>query len=61
MRTFLKQISLTSLLVVIVFMQLSAGVRLPALVSDGMVLQREQKVKIWGWAAPGEKVTVKIN
>lgn len=60
MRTFLKQISLTSLLVVIVFVQLSAEVRLPALVSDGMVLQRAQKVKIWGWAAPDEKVTVKF-
>lgn len=25
-------------------------VRLPKLVSDGMVLQRDTKVKIWGWA-----------
>ena len=25
-------------------------VRLPALISDGMMLQREAKVKIWGWA-----------
>ena len=60
MKTILKQIALSSLLVIIVFVQLSAEVRLPALVSDGMVLQREQKVKIWGWAAPGEKVTVKF-
>ncbi|WP_246853703.1 sialate O-acetylesterase [Rufibacter aurantiacus] len=33
-------------------------VRLPKLVSDGMVLQRDAKTNIWGWAAPGEKVTV---
>lgn len=33
-------------------------VRLPALVSDGMVLQRDTPVTIWGWATPGEKVTV---
>jgi sialate O-acetylesterase len=32
--------------------------RLPRLISDGMVLQRDTKVKIWGWAAPGEIVTV---
>ncbi|HEX5168944.1 MAG TPA: sialate O-acetylesterase [Cyclobacteriaceae bacterium] len=33
-------------------------VRLPKLVSDGMILQREANVRIWGWAAAGEKVTV---
>ena len=36
----------------------SAQVRLPRLVSNGMVLQREQPVRIWGWARPGEAVTV---
>ncbi len=30
------------------------------LVGDGMVLQRETAVRIWGWAAPGEKVTVRF-
>ena len=35
-----------------------AKVKLPALVSDGMVLQREQPVKIWGTAEPGESVKV---
>ena len=38
----------------------SAQVRLPQLVSDGMVLQREAPVKIWGWASPGEKITLTI-
>lgn len=32
--------------------------RLPKLISDGMILQRDKKVKIWGWALPEEKVTV---
>jgi sialate O-acetylesterase len=35
-----------------------AQVRLPRLVSNGMVLQREAPVRIWGWAKPGEAVTV---
>ncbi len=35
-------------------------VSLPRLVSDGMVLQRNTDVKIWGWAAPNEKVSVKF-
>lgn len=38
-----------------------AQVRLPQLISDGMVLQRDAKLKIRGWAAPGEKVTIKFN
>ena len=33
-------------------------IRLPRLISDGMVLQRDTNTKIWGWAAPGEKVTL---
>lgn len=40
----------------------SAGqVRLPQLVRDSMILQRESKVKIWGWASPGEKIAVRFN
>jgi sialate O-acetylesterase len=35
-----------------------AQVRLPRLVSDGMVLQRDRPVHIWGWARPGEAVAV---
>lgn len=35
-----------------------AQIRLPKLVSDGMVLQRDVPVKIWGWAASGEAVNV---
>lgn len=34
------------------------AVRLPQLVADGMVLQRDAKVKIWGWADAGEKIVV---
>lgn len=33
-------------------------VKLPSLVSNGMVLQRDMPVKIWGWASPGEKIIV---
>lgn len=38
-----------------------AQVRLPKLVSDGMVLQRDTKLTIWGWAKPSEKVALKFN
>ena len=35
-------------------------VKLPALVRDSMIIQRNTKLKIWGWAHPGEKVNVKF-
>lgn len=35
-------------------------VRLPRLISSGMVLQRNADVRIWGWASPGEKVTIRF-
>lgn len=36
------------------------NIRLPVLISDGMVLQRDIKLNIWGWGSPGEKVRVKF-
>lgn len=38
-----------------------AEVRLPRLISDGMVMQRDTKVNVWGWAAANEKVTVRFH
>jgi sialate O-acetylesterase len=40
---------------------LFANVTLPKLFGDNMVLQRNKPIHIWGWAAPGEKVTVKFH
>ena len=37
---------------------LYANVRLPALISDHMLLQRDTPLRIWGWADAGEQVTV---
>jgi sialate O-acetylesterase len=33
-------------------------VKLPKLVRDSMILQRDAKVKIWGWASPKEKIKI---
>ncbi|MES2329835.1 MAG: sialate O-acetylesterase [Bacteroidota bacterium] len=43
------------------YCQLSAQVKLPTLISDNMVLQRDADIKVWGWAAKGEAVTVSFN
>jgi sialate O-acetylesterase len=36
----------------------AADVRLPRLISDGMVLQRDKPIHVWGWADEGEQVKV---
>src|SRR5574341_193357 len=38
-----------------------ADVKLPALISDGMVLQQGIDVPLWGWADEGESVTVEFQ
>ncbi|HZL87112.1 MAG TPA: sialate O-acetylesterase [Pirellulaceae bacterium] len=39
----------------------SADVRLPAIFADHMVLQQGIECRVWGWADPGEEVTVSID
>ncbi|SFV11668.1 sialate O-acetylesterase [Pseudoduganella namucuonensis] len=38
-----------------------AAVRLPAVLSDHAVLQRGERVPVWGWADPGEEVNVRFG
>lgn len=41
--------------------KLSAQVKLPAIISDNMILQQNTKAALWGWAAPGEEITITNN
>ena len=41
--------------------QSRADVRLAGVFGDHMVLQRDRPVRVWGWAEPGEKVTVTLE
>src|SRR4051812_47525657 len=36
-------------------------IKLPKLISDGMILQRDTKTKLWGWASPNEKIIITFN
>ncbi|WP_038163061.1 sialate O-acetylesterase [Verrucomicrobium sp. BvORR106] len=38
-----------------------AAVKLPHIFTDHMVLQRDVKIPVWGWADPGEKISVKLG
>lgn len=50
------------LLLILVLPQLIiADVKLNTLFSDGMVLQRETEIPIWGWADPHEKIFIKAS
>jgi sialate O-acetylesterase len=53
--------SIAPLLVLFIFQTTPCQVRLPRLISDGMVLQRGTPVLVWGWAAVGEHVSVSFN
>ncbi|MDH4242075.1 MAG: sialate O-acetylesterase, partial [Phycisphaerae bacterium] len=38
-----------------------ADVKLPAVIGDNMVLQRDRAAHIWGWAEPGEEIMVSAS
>ena len=38
-----------------------AQLRLPAIFSDGMVMQRFAPIPVWGWGKPGEKIKVTLG
>lgn len=40
---------------------LFAQLKLPAVISDNMVLQQQANVTIWGWARAAEKITIKAD
>ena len=56
----LKNSTIPLLLSLLACATASAEVTLPKLISDGMVLQRNTELKIWGWAAASEIVRVQF-
>lgn len=49
------------ILAFLITISLNAQIKLPKLISDGMILQRDTKVNIWGWASPNEKIELDFN
>jgi sialate O-acetylesterase len=45
----------------LIFNQATAQVKLPQIIRDSMILQRDAKINIWGWASKGEKINVRFN
>ncbi|MFC3560344.1 sialate O-acetylesterase [Pedobacter jamesrossensis] len=57
----MKKLACCAAILLLSFINVKAEVRLPRLVSNGMILQRDQTIKIWGWADIGEKITLTFN
>jgi sialate O-acetylesterase len=56
-----KQLLILKTLILFFAVEATAQLKLPALVSDGMVLQRDKKITIWGWAPVGDNITIRFN
>ncbi len=54
-----KIFHIAAIMLVSAFVSANAQVRLPSVFGDGMVLQRNEPIKVWGWAESGR--TVRIN
>ncbi|MEN9686741.1 MAG: hypothetical protein RLZZ28_2527 [Bacteroidota bacterium] len=57
----MKKNSLVLCILISVCSVVKATVQPARIFSDSMVLQRGMKIPVWGWAGPGEKITVQIN
>ena len=48
-------------LLLLYFFTVCRQVRLPRLIRDSMILQRDTEINIWGWAAKDEKINIKFQ
>ncbi len=53
-----NQKELLFVLIVFIANMLQSQITLPKLISDGVVLQRDQAINIWGWASPDEQIKI---
>src|SRR5687768_7773984 len=58
-RSWLCVVASTALLVCAA--SLHAEVKLPSIIGEHMVLQRDREIPVWGWDTPGTEVTVAIG
>jgi sialate O-acetylesterase len=61
MRRLLLSVILPAALLAGLNQHAHAEVHLPAVFGNHMVLQRDEPVPVWGWAEPGEQVTVQLD
>lgn len=52
---------LAALFILVFNFKIDAQFRFPKLISDNVILQREQAIKLWGWASPKDIVNLTLN
>jgi len=59
----MKSLGLKCLAVALLVLPLAAqgAIELPLVFSDGVVLQRDQPMRVWGWSHPGARVVVRFD
>ncbi len=58
---FIRFFATVAILIVLLTEQMAAEVTLARVFSDHAVLQRDRPLPIWGWADPGEAITVSLG
>jgi len=61
MRMTYKTVALLTLTLLCSLASIANAVELPRVFGDGMVLQRDKPVNVWGWGEAGETVTVEFD
>ncbi len=57
----LTRFNFSALFILLFSFAANANVSVSKIFSNNMVIQRDREIKIWGWASPGESVTVSFN
>ena len=57
----MKKVSCFIISILLLSNALHAEIKLPSIVSNGMVLQRNQPLLIWGWADNQESISVNFR
>ena len=57
------QIRILAIGILMLFMGINptAAIRLPRIFSNGVVLQRGQPIPVWGWAEPGQNISISLS
>ncbi|MCX6225540.1 MAG: 9-O-acetylesterase [Bacteroidia bacterium] len=61
MKMIPKVIKWSTLLLCLITGTLTAQIKLPSFFSSNMVLQQGIEIPVWGWAAPGEEITITLE
>jgi len=56
-----RQVAIFSSILLFIAADLFADVRLPGVIGSNMILQQKSQAAVWGWAEPGEEISIKAD